>query len=66
MYQKLLYNDLINSLKKNVTIISLDNLSPLSKKDIGDIADSLNVNSISYLSHSSFYSEILESDKITG
>lgn len=59
-----LYNDLINKLKKNVTIVSLDNFSPLSKRDINDIVDSLNVNSISYLSHSSFRPDILESDKI--
>ena len=59
-----LYNDFINNLKKNVTIVSLNNFNPLSKRDINDIVDSLNVNSISYISHSSFQPDILESDKI--
>lgn len=59
-----LYNDFIGNLKKNVTIVSVDNFSPLSKRDIDDIVDGLNVNSISYISHSSFQADILESDKI--
>ena len=59
-----LYNDFVANLKKNVTIVSVDNFSPLSKRDINDIVDTLNVNSVSYISHSSFQPDILESDKI--
>ena len=35
----------------------------LSKKDIDDIAETLNVDSVSYISHSSFNPEVLESKK---
>ena len=61
---RILYNDFINNLKKNVTIVSLNNFSPLSKNDINDIVNKLNVDSVSYISHSSFQSNILESDTI--
>lgn len=59
-----LYNNFIDNLKKNVTIVSINDFSPLSKNDIYDIATSLNVDSVSYISHSSFNPEVLESDKI--
>ena len=59
-----LHNNFIDNLKKNVTIVSINDFSPLTKNDIYDIATSLNVDSVSYISHSSFKPEVLESDKI--
>ncbi len=60
-----LYSNFLNNLKKNFTIISVNNILPInSKHQIDDIADSLNVDKISYLSHSSFFPNILNSDKI--
>ena len=44
-----LYNNFIDNLKKNVTIVSINDFSPLSKNDIYDIASSLNVDSVSSL-----------------
>lgn len=59
-----LYNNFIDKLKNNVTIVSINDFTPLTKNDIYDIANSLNVDSVSYISHSSFNPEVLESDKI--
>tara|TARA_R110002012_G_scaffold140905_1_gene298613 strand:+ start:4 stop:843 length:840 start_codon:yes stop_codon:yes gene_type:complete len=59
-----LYGEFISNLKKNVTILSINNVEPISKKDITDIADSIGVDSVSYISHSSFNPEVLESDRI--
>ena len=61
---RFLYNDLVNKLKQNVTVVTITDFSPLTKRDINDIANTLNVNQVSYISHSSFNPEILESDKI--
>ena len=59
-----IYSNFVNNLKKNITVVSVDNFNTLTKNDIDDIADNLNVNYVSYISHSSFNSDILESDKI--
>jgi len=59
-----LYNNFIDKLKNNVTIVSINDFTPLTKNDIYDIANSLNVDSVSYISHSSFNPEVLDSDKI--
>lgn len=61
---RFLYNDLVNKLKHNVTVVTITDFSPLTKSDVNDIANSLNVNQVSYISHSSFNPEVLESDKI--
>ena len=61
---RLLYNDFINTLKNNITIVSINDFKPITKTDIDDIANSLGVDSVSYISHSSFYPEVLESKKI--
>ena len=59
-----MYNKLLNKMKDKVTIVSINDFSPLGKKDIDDIAQTLNVDKISYISHSSFNPEVLESKKI--
>lgn len=59
-----LYNEFINNLKEKVTIVSINDFTPLTKNDIFDIADGLNVNTVSYISHSSFNPEVLESNRI--
>lgn len=61
---RFLYNDLVNKLKHNVTVVTITDFSPLTKSDVNDIANTLNVNQVSYISHSSFNPEVLESDKI--
>lgn len=60
----LLYNDLINNIKKNVTLISFKDNFPITVNDIEDVANSLSVKSIGFISHSSFNIDILNSDKI--
>ena len=59
-----IYSDLINNIKKEFTIVSINNNNPIVKKDIDNIVELLNVDSISYLSHSSFFPEVLESSYI--
>ena len=59
-----LYSNLINIIKKNNTIITLNDNNPVKKTDITNIVNSLNVDSISYFSHSSFFPEVLESNYI--
>ena len=59
-----LYNELISNLKKNLTVIVLDDLKPIDKNDLLDITKKINVESISYLSHSSFFPDTLESSVI--
>lgn len=59
-----IYSNFINKLKKEVTIISFDDLSPISVKDIDDISKSIMADSVVFLSHSSFDNNILKSDKI--
>ena len=46
-----MYNKLLNKMKDKVTIVSINDFSPLGKKDIDDIAQTLNVDKISYISH---------------
>lgn len=60
----LFYNNFLNNLKKNLTIITINDFSPLEKSDIIDVTKSLCVDSIAYLSHSSFNPTILETEKI--
>ena len=59
-----IYNSLIDEFKKNVTVITYKDLSPISKDDIIDVTNTLCVDSIAFLSHSSFNSEIFDTDKI--
>jgi hypothetical protein len=58
------YNKLLNDLKKNVTIVTINNFNIMQPDDIDNIVDKLRVDSIAYLSHSSFNPEVLENDKI--
>lgn len=58
------YSNLINNLKKNLTIVVIDDYKPINFKDLNDITDKLSVDNIAYLSHSSFFPETLESNVI--
>ena len=61
---KFVYNKFLNNLKKDFTIVVIDGYSPIIKDDIYDVAKSLSVDSIAYMSHSSFNPEVLECNKI--
>ena len=58
------YTQFIKSLKHNVTVITLDGVMPITPKDITDLADSLKVDSLTYVGHSSFNPHLLETDRI--
>ena len=58
------YNELIKNLKHNVTLVTLDGVMPIMPKDIIDLADSLKVDTITYVGHSSFNPHLLETDRI--
>tara|TARA_X000000368_G_scaffold417879_1_gene415584 strand:+ start:1111 stop:1902 length:792 start_codon:yes stop_codon:yes gene_type:complete len=61
---KQFYNQLIKTLKHNVTIVTVDGITPITPELIIDIADTLNVDKLSYIGHSSFNPKILETNKI--
>ena len=58
------YNNYLSLLKKNFTIVTIDGFSPIIKDDIYDVTNSLLVDSIAYISHSSFNPDVLECSKI--
>ena len=58
------YSNVINSLTKNVTVVTFNDVLPITPNDIPDLADSLNVDTLTYFSHSSFNPDILESNRI--
>lgn len=59
----LMYNQMLDNLKKKFTII-LPNNKPITQKTIGDITKVLNVDNVGFLSHSSIDPGILESEFI--
>lgn len=61
---QLFYGNVINSLKKNFSIIEIEGFNPIVKHDIYDIVNKLSVTSIGYISHSSFNPDVLETSKI--
>tara|TARA_Y100000748_G_scaffold302099_1_gene303628 strand:+ start:1103 stop:1918 length:816 start_codon:yes stop_codon:yes gene_type:complete len=58
------YNELIKNIKHNLTVVTFDGAMPITPKDVIDLADSLKVDSLAYIGHSSFNPEILETDRI--
>ena len=56
------YSEFVNILKRNATVITSDGPSPIVKSDIDDIVNALRVDNIAYLSHSSFFPDVLESE----
>ena len=58
------YNEIIKNLKHNLTIVTIDGAMPITPKVIVDLADSLKVDQIAYIGHSSFNPEILETGRI--
>ena len=58
------YNEVIKNLKHNVTVVTLDGIMPIMPKDIIDLADTLKVDTITYVGHSSFNPDLLETDRI--
>ena len=58
------YNDFINELSRTATVISSDGSTPLVENDIEDIVKTLQVDKITYLSHPSFFPDVLNSQYI--
>lgn len=58
------YNDFVNILKKNYTIITTDGFNWIDENTIDELCEALNVDKISYLSHSSFIPGVLDNNKI--
>ena len=58
------YNEIIKNLKNNITVVTLDGIMPITPKDITDLADSLKVDSFTYVGHSSFNPDILQTNRI--
>ena len=59
-----LYNDLFLTLSKNMTLVVLDKIAPMTRNNVEDIAESIGVDRVGFLAHSSFDYEILESHRI--
>lgn len=58
------YSDLVNQLKKNLTIVTINGFQPIEKKDIEEVAQTLQVDKLAYLSHSSYFADVLTSEFI--
>ena len=58
------YNNFLNKLKKNNTIITYDNYQQLNSESINDVTRAIGVDKISYVSHSSFDPDILNNEII--
>jgi len=58
------YNNFLNKLKKNNTVITYNNFNQLNSESINDVTEAIGVDKISYVSHSSFDPNILNNKKI--
>ena len=58
------YNNFLNKLKKNNTVITYNNFNKLNSESINDVTEAIGVDKISYVSHSSFEPNILNNEKI--
>tara|TARA_B100002051_G_scaffold20321_2_gene15929 strand:- start:89 stop:832 length:744 start_codon:yes stop_codon:yes gene_type:complete len=58
------YTQLIAELANNLTVVSMNDIGTLCTKDVEDIADSLEVSSVGFFSHSSFDKTILMSKRV--
>lgn len=58
------YSEFINHLKKNITIVSIDDLNPIYENTIDEVCNALNVDKIGYIGHSSFFPEVLDNPNI--
>ena len=58
------YSELVNDLKNNLTIVTINGIDPIRKHDIEQVAQSLQVDKLAYLSHSSYFPEVLTSQYI--
>ena len=61
---KFLYSKFLNKIKKDFTVITIDGFSPIVNDDIDDIVKTIAVESIAYISHSSFNYDILNNENI--
>lgn len=61
---RFIYNDFINNLKKNATVITIDGVDTIKETTIDEVCNALLVDKIDYISHSSFFPEVLSNDKI--
>ncbi len=61
---KWFYEEFLNNLKKNVSIVTINDFYPLKIEDICEIADSIAVDKLSLITHSSFDPNILTCDRL--
>lgn len=61
---KYFYGELLNNLKKNVSLITINDFLPLGINDIDEIATALSVDKLSLITHSSFDPPILTSERL--
>lgn len=61
---KLFYGEFLNNLKKNISIVTINDFYPLKLDDISEIADSIAVDKMSLITHSSFEPNILTCDRL--
>lgn len=59
-----LYSRLLKKIKRDFTVITIDGFNPIVKTDIQDIVNTIAVENIAYLSHSSFNYDVLENENI--
>lgn len=60
----LFYNDFVNLIKKNISVITIDGFSPITEETIDEVCEALRVDKIGYLGHSSFFPEVLNNKNI--
>ena len=58
------YNTIINDCKKELSIIVFDDISPVTKKDVEEVADAIGSQKVGFLSHSSLDLDILTSERL--
>lgn len=59
------YNDFVNIIKKNNTIVTIDGLNPIFEETVDEVCDALRVDKIGYVGHSSFIPEVLDNVRIS-
>ncbi len=58
-----LYNNLINELKKNNTIITINDFTPIAEDSVKEICNTIKVDKIGYIGHSSFNPNVINNNK---
>lgn len=61
-----IYSSFINEIKNNVTIITFNDFGTVNKNDFEDVVNSLGVSKAGFISHSTFDTDVLTSEYLTG